>query len=518
LNLAEPGSRIARLCRLGTGAAILVCLALAVLYAVTGRLNADEGWYLYASRLVYEGSLPYRDFAYTQTPLLPYVYGLPQLLIGPSTYLGRATSAALLALNVLLGVRVSRRRGGWAAACVTAWLMAAFSYGIYFTSIVKTYSLLSLLFTSVLAVLSSEVREDARYPAAVLLAAAGAMVRLTAAGFALVVAVYCLARARGAARWLTAGVLAAMSIWLLLFGCRNAAAVEWNLLTYHLGQRGGLPAPAAAIGTALSCLLVVPWFYLSHFVLALGMAAAVALDRGLRAAAAATVRAPGPAAVVGLGLALYIAIHICFAGCLPEYLVPAVLSLFPIAGMVLSRVLGQAGARTGRPTWSGPARALCWIGLAAVLALHPLRHAGGLVDLSGGKLPVEEVRELASRIAANSGEGDQVLALEALAAVYESGRAVLPGLTMAQFSLQGVSREQAERLGLVNPQMLVGYLEQAAAGVVVLTEYDWQMLERMDCREQVQDSLGRRYLLAEQWERFWQRESGVELYVRRSVQ
>ena len=38
-----------------------------------GGLNQDEGWCLYASRMVAEGMMPYRDFAYTQGPLMPVV-------------------------------------------------------------------------------------------------------------------------------------------------------------------------------------------------------------------------------------------------------------------------------------------------------------------------------------------------------------------------------------------------------------------------------------------------------------
>ena len=39
-----------------------------------GGINQDEGWYLYAANLVAEGKVPYRDFAYTQGPVMPFVY------------------------------------------------------------------------------------------------------------------------------------------------------------------------------------------------------------------------------------------------------------------------------------------------------------------------------------------------------------------------------------------------------------------------------------------------------------
>ena len=40
---------------------------------ILGKGNPDEGWILTASKLVYEGKVPYKDFNYTQMPLLPYI-------------------------------------------------------------------------------------------------------------------------------------------------------------------------------------------------------------------------------------------------------------------------------------------------------------------------------------------------------------------------------------------------------------------------------------------------------------
>ena len=81
-----------------------------------GRLNHDEGWYLYASRLVLDGELPYRDFAFFQAPLLPYVYGLAQQTLGSgidsTIEAGRLTSWLLGSATIALGARLSFERGG----------------------------------------------------------------------------------------------------------------------------------------------------------------------------------------------------------------------------------------------------------------------------------------------------------------------------------------------------------------------------------------------------------------------
>ena len=39
-----------------------------------GGLNQDEGWYLYAANMVADGKMPYRDFFFTQGPIMPFVY------------------------------------------------------------------------------------------------------------------------------------------------------------------------------------------------------------------------------------------------------------------------------------------------------------------------------------------------------------------------------------------------------------------------------------------------------------
>lgn len=55
-------------------AASAVYLAGLIYYAHVRPIDADEGFYTTAARLVWEGKTPYRDFFYQQAPLLPYLY------------------------------------------------------------------------------------------------------------------------------------------------------------------------------------------------------------------------------------------------------------------------------------------------------------------------------------------------------------------------------------------------------------------------------------------------------------
>ena len=135
------------------GAFLYLAYSFALLF--DGRPNADEGWYLYAGRLVFQGAMPYRDFAYTQMPLLPYIYGVPQL-IQPGILTGRLTSIFFSVAGLALWLRIAQRHGGGLAVALAALLLGTYTFGIYLQSIAKYFALVSFLFAATLSVLTSK--------------------------------------------------------------------------------------------------------------------------------------------------------------------------------------------------------------------------------------------------------------------------------------------------------------------------------------------------------------------------
>ena len=134
--------KIFSLCSLALIALVAIILCGANLYL--GDLNQDEGWYLYAARSVSEGRLPYRDFAFTQAPLLPLVYSA----LWPQKYgvAGGRLVTALLGLGSAIAVaalawRLAGKNRRWPAALLVLCFVSINSYQSYFTTIVKTYSL-----------------------------------------------------------------------------------------------------------------------------------------------------------------------------------------------------------------------------------------------------------------------------------------------------------------------------------------------------------------------------------------
>ena len=124
-----------------------VCLVSAAVWM--GALNQDEGWYLYAANLVSEGCAPYRDFFFTQGPIMPAVYAHFAWVWKAWGILGaRIFTAFIGALGIVFAVLLARRLVGDekknVVAVVVALLLGSNLYHLYYLAIPKTYALASL--------------------------------------------------------------------------------------------------------------------------------------------------------------------------------------------------------------------------------------------------------------------------------------------------------------------------------------------------------------------------------------
>ena len=126
---------------------IVAFLALSAFALWFGGLNQDEGWYLYAAKLVSEGRMPYRDFAFTQGPVLPYFYSFFTSLYYPFGLLGgRIFTLVLGSLSILCCLGVAKKLGGSLLICFL--LLACNLYHLYYLSIPKTYALTALFLSA----------------------------------------------------------------------------------------------------------------------------------------------------------------------------------------------------------------------------------------------------------------------------------------------------------------------------------------------------------------------------------
>ncbi len=118
-------------------------------------IDGDEGYYLEASRLVMEQKIPYLDFFFPQTPLLPYAYGLWMKLFGMTWYSARSCSAALTTiLGMFIYEHIYRETHKWFAGLAAVILFASSVYIFAWYPIAKTYSLSGLLLFAVYVILA----------------------------------------------------------------------------------------------------------------------------------------------------------------------------------------------------------------------------------------------------------------------------------------------------------------------------------------------------------------------------
>jgi hypothetical protein len=217
------------------------CLLIAeiVFFLFFRRFNLDEGWYLWASKLVYEGKLLYTDFAYTQTPLLPYAYGVFLRLFGEGTAQGRLFTGILTLCVWGLSVAYCRKAAGakgafWAMALLGASLfaLAQFTY-------TATYALCSLLLVSALYISFHPAPTSYRLGLAALFFTFSIGVRLSmiAALPIFLFYLWLIAERRQPAFWTVLfAALLGLGLVVGLYWLRSGQMMTYDILGFHLDR------------------------------------------------------------------------------------------------------------------------------------------------------------------------------------------------------------------------------------------------------------------------------------------
>jgi hypothetical protein len=126
---------------------VLVTLLVVLLSMARLRLvDADEGYYLLAAKLVLEGHRPYADFFFPQMPLLPYAYAAGMAMMDVSWTTGRLLTGVLASLlGTALYLHTLRISGSRRQALLGAVLFATSSLGLAWYTAAKSYALTALL-------------------------------------------------------------------------------------------------------------------------------------------------------------------------------------------------------------------------------------------------------------------------------------------------------------------------------------------------------------------------------------
>lgn len=466
--------------RFGIVALGLLATLLAAANIVLGDLNLDEGWYLNAALLVADGKAPYRDFFFTQAPLLPDVYALLSPLWRPFGIVGGRMVTAIIgiaaALAAAAAVRpaVPEKRKGLASAMVFA-LLACNIYHSYFTVIPKTYALASLMI-SLGALAASRMRDaGCGMRNATLAAASGfAMAAAAAARLSLGVAlaaggVALLAqRRRLGPAWLFYGIGGLAGLGLLLAPRALAAPDAFMFANFFHGARAG-GGIAMVLGSASR--LARNYWPMAMLVFACG--AIVHADA--RPAVGPADGAWRMGAGWGAVFAAVFVVHILSPFPYDDYQVPA-MPLLACGVVSLAMCALPESERLDRALWT----ALPLIAWFAALT-SPLNESWLVVRKDRFWVEIKEepdilrVARVGRMLRQSTPDGAPILTTDTYLAV-EAGRPVPQGFEMGAFGyFPALSDEEARKYHVLNRNVMAETAADCGAPCAAFSGYAFAM-------------------------------------------
>jgi 4-amino-4-deoxy-L-arabinose transferase-like glycosyltransferase len=503
--------------KLAPAALIFAYLVFGYIYVHIGILGLDEGWYLYASKLVWQGKMLYRDFSYTQPPLLPYVYGLPQLLAGQRLYAGRLESLLFGGAAIALAMLAAGRLRGKSAAIVCGCCIVFNPFTVYHLVIAKPYALATLLLSAAICSLVASGNRWWRYPLTAFYLALAAGVRLSLLA---PLAVFCILvlviEWKEKRRFISAAIVSAITLGFIYFPCWLADRQNFwfSLVDFHIGSFRHLSASSLIyekldrLGTLASNIWLLG-------LMSFGAGATFWLWRK-----GSLVKRLGDHKhylyIGGILISLFVA----------NLLPPAMQADYHIIMIPTMGVLsGCAFSKWFEMISDKRVKQLLLALFASALVVNAL---GGnhFLDARGRMGPIDKVQEIAATLNRELAPDEVVFTFQGYIAV-EAGRQLVPGLEMSIFSYYPEwQTDLCQKRKVVNSDMILDFLENGQPGAVILTERDYglesvlhplSVAKKAEIKGKLKAALERNYHLVRSYDQVGQWREPAYLYLRNSV-
>lgn len=458
--------------KIATLIVIFFCLMM-TLFIFTGEVNEDEGWYLYASKLVYNGKIPYVNFAYTQPPLLPFIYGGLQRLFGRGLLLGRIITAIFGLLTLILTMAVARKLAGKKSSLLAGAAIAVNPFVIYHMVITKTYSVSAMLITLSLFLIFSQGESKIRYPLAVMLLSLGTGVRLTVFPMLILALVYIAVIDK---KYLFRSVLTSglTSIFIFLpFFLMDPPATYYNILGYHLARYNPQTVSEMVLSKLMTFFeLTVKFPFLTSFIL-LGVALYV-VPRFKRFRLDTTEKGHWPHLLVFSSFVSIFLVHFIPGAALAEYQVLTIPLAAIFAGWLFQDWSSNLSKYYRKSLLLIIVLGLLLFSFIGTRPIHRLMDPRtSYINLSGGRLPLREVSQVAEFIKEHTSPDDPLFTPHIYLAV-EAQRDVLAGMEMGIFSFYpDWSTARAKRYKVVNLDIIKEYIRSQKASALIITDLDF---------------------------------------------
>jgi len=465
---------------------LIMCLIVALYIAGTmqfvflGDLNHDEGYYLCAARQVYQGKMPYADFALFQAPLLPYVYGIPQVLFGSSILVGRLTSFALGLITILLSSALARRLAGDMASVIASALLCATSTFLWVFSTTRTEPL--TVFFVVLSLHGllrpSGSRAGLLTVSAMIWATAARISFLPATLFVLCVAMYSNRRSKAMC---AAIIFLATLQFLILFGIPLAAGrgnMVFDVLRAQLWRHRQFdPGVHITLWQQLSAGLISVLDHLTRLYVGATLASVTLVVFVLLTSKFKTIRQAKPHYLIAvmLATALYVP-QLTVIDIGEVYLMPSAVIITIVLSCCLSDFHQELHPSPGAALLSAMA-----VSMIITQAISGVRDARRRIHPT--IQPIAQLRDAARYVQAAVEPDEQIVTFSTYIAI-EADREVAPGLETSWFSLfPAFSDERARELKVVNVALFNEALRDNRTTCVLLTDFDMKLLAQAQERE-----------------------------------
>ncbi len=448
-----------RVLQSGVVAAAVTALVCSV-FAWLGVVNGDEGWYTLSARLVGEGRLPYRDFAFPQGPAYAYLLA-PFVRVVPSVYTSRAVSVVCTVVSVGLLVAMARRVGGrWAAYASGVALLATIPSLPYWLSITKTYALSCLFLSAILFTLTTTGRPAVRYPLAAALAVGLTETRTTGfalAGLLIAALLWMAPDTTTRVRVVLASTAAALPfVVLVLLDWRSA---HWALFEYHqLGAKGG-----GGFGQYYSRTFSAAHAWPGPTLLGVAALVVAIVNRNIRD----RLRRRLDLVAVALGILIFAVLHEAAAHFFAEeYLAPLIAPAVVVSTVILVRAVAAARVADNRRRLSYALRGVLLVSIVftAVTGGHSF-----YLGAPGWNGDPASIGGIVSCIKAHSSPHDAIFTLSLAEVVVASGRRPARDDTLGEFSYEDVSTKKANELKIINSETIAKVFRDRPTKLAVLT-------------------------------------------------
>ncbi len=455
---------------------ILTSIAIFLLvgyYTITfAQLNSDEGWYLYAAKQVYQGQRLHQDFAYSQMPLLPHVYGLG-LLLWKSIYAGRLISFLIFCASLTLIYKISKETFKSESFLWLLLLFTVYPDSFYFNTVVKTYALTFFFFVLSFYVWISNAKAEAKYPILFFILLLGIFTRLTFAFYAVVVGIIAIIeiwqlKHKSKVYLITLASCLPLLLWGISFLYPDPSLPIWNVYGYNAYIHGmGFSTDALSnfFPHLRGFLRYARPFRFIGILLILSIFSGM-YYRDLHQ------NKNGRLFLAAMACFSFAALHFFGDDPLLEYYVPAIMFLVVLSVWFL---FSFATIRSGINT------VILWVSrgiLGFIIIALMTKGQFGIANynLYEGNPPIKTVQEVA-RVVNQYYPGQPIFALEGIYIAVETNRDVFPGLSMGIGSILNISTKEANKLHWANLEIIADLLRSPDTKVVILTEMEIGFLE-----------------------------------------